>query len=110
MNSIREIIRRFFGEEETGDRMASSPRPDFSYRVYWTKMARSWSADRRRTIRNAVQEVVDDEEFKPNAFERRYQVEALGEGSHAGASLRALLDVIDALQAYEVSEEEQREP
>lgn len=110
MTSIREMIRRLLGEAAEREQRASAPRPDYSYRVFWTKMARSWSPDRRRTVRRAVQEVVEGGEFEPNAFERRYQVEALGEGAHAGASLLALLEVIDAFQSYEESEEEQEEP
>ncbi len=110
MTSIREMIRRLLGGDEAAERKASSPRPDYSYRVYWTKMARSWSPERRRAVREAVRARVEGDEFEANAFERRYRVEALGDGVHAGASLLALLEVIDALQTYEDREQEEREP
>lgn len=74
-----------------------SPRSEYSYRVFWTKMAREWDGTRRRAIASAVAAVVARPEFEPNAYERRYTVAGLDDEAHAGESLIALQKVLSAL-------------
>ncbi|MDX1600730.1 MAG: hypothetical protein R3191_04365 [Anaerolineales bacterium] len=101
MTSIRAMIKRLLGETQSEAESADQPSPAFSYRVYWMKTARSWPPDRLDEVREHVQRIVDDPQFEPNPFERRYRVEAVDDEKHAGASLQALLEVIDALKDHE---------
>lgn len=102
MTSIREMLRRLLGEGEGSEAagQAEQPSPDYSYRVYWMKTARSWTEGRLDEVREEVQRVVEGEGFEANPFERRYHVEAVDDEEHAGASLLALLEVIDALKKH----------
>lgn len=104
MTSIRAVIRRLLGEEQESVEPAGQPSPEFSYRVYWMKTARAWPPERLDEARQQVQAVVEDPEFEPNPFERRYRVDVVDDQKHAGASLQALLEVIDALVDYERTE------
>jgi hypothetical protein len=51
------------------------------YRLYWTKMALGWDA------------------------ERRYRVYDLDEQAHSGASILALADVLHALDKFETGDD-----
>ena len=75
------------------------PRVEFSYTIFWTKQARTWDAARRAAVRGAVQAVLAQPGFEPNAYERRYPVPGLDDQAHAGASLLALDKVLRALMA-----------
>lgn len=105
MTSIRESIRRLLGRaEEKGE---DAPRPRYSYRIYWTKMVREWSAERRHVISNKLAQVLAQEDFDANLFERRYQVAGLDESKHAGASLLALREVLEGFDQYETNQQEE---
>jgi len=95
MNSLREYVRRRF-RKQFGD---SSSSLAYSYRVYWTNMARSWGPERRRQVRAAVEAVTRTPGFTPNERLRRYPVPQIDDLRHAGASLVALLEVLGALEA-----------
>lgn len=73
---------------------------DFSLRLYWTKISReeSWDVARVRALRPKVQAVTEQPGFQKNLIDRRYHVESLDERAHSGASLLALLAVLDALE------------
>lgn len=94
MTSLRERIRRLFRPRAELPPEAAS----FSYRVYWTREVRTWDSGRRRRVRAAVEEVVDAPDFKANAFARRFRVPAVDELNHAGASLVALVQVLEAFE------------
>ena len=97
MTAIRDILRRLTGQPE------QAPKPDridYSYRVFWAKQARGWHADRRTSVLEAARHLASASGFEANAFERRYRVEGL-EGEHAGASLLALIRVLEALDVVE---------
>jgi hypothetical protein len=85
----------------------TTPKVDFSFRIYWTKMTRRWLAPRRAEVRGMVRAITDAPEFDRNLIEKRYELPLndIPETTHSGASLMALLDVLDALDAVEASEE-----
>jgi hypothetical protein len=79
------------------------PDPHLSYVIHWTRLARSWGRARRREVSRAVREQLETRGFEANPFGRRFRVAALDEHAHAGASLEALLKV---LEGFEESEKE----
>ena len=96
MAIIRDALRRL---SRRADAQPAAPdRADYSYRVFWTKQARGWEVARRRSILLAARAVAASEAFEPNAFERRYRVEGV-DGEHSGASVWALVQVLDAFNA-----------
>ncbi len=95
MKRLREYFRRLL-RQGIGDTALS---PAYSYRVYWTRTARMWGEDRRRQVRAAVQAVTRLPGFTPNERLRRYPVPQIDDLPHAGASLVALLEVLDALES-----------
>ncbi len=102
MTTLREALRRLLGRSAAQhSQPASAPdRVGFSYRVFWTKQARGWDVARRRSVLGAARALTTSESFDPNAFERRYQLEDV-DGKHSGASLLALIQVLEALDAAE---------
>ncbi|NLX10672.1 MAG: hypothetical protein GXY36_13525 [Chloroflexi bacterium] len=76
---------------------------DAGYRMYWTKLAWDWDAERRATIAQRVMETASAPGFEENALTRRFHVPELDEQAHSGASLLALAEVLRALDAFESS-------
>ena len=76
--------------------MSNAPRIEFSYLVFWTKQARTWPPERRAALLPAVEAVLAQPDFEPNAYARRYPVPGLDDAGHAGASLAALAQVLRA--------------
>ncbi len=70
-----------------------------SYRFFWMAQARLWPAPRRQAVLQAVRAVVEAPDFVPNPYQRLYQVVGLDPTGQAGASLVALREVLQALQA-----------
>lgn len=95
MSKWREYLRRLFRRRIKD----SSSSLEYSYRVYWTKAARTWGPERRRKVRDAVEAITRLPGFTPNERLRRYPVPQIDDLRHAGASLVALLEVLDALDA-----------
>jgi hypothetical protein len=83
--------------------VGNAPRIEFSYTIYWTKLARHWDPARRAAVRESVRLVLAQPGFEANAYERRYSVPGLdAEGqAHSGASLTALEKVLAALAVEE---------
>lgn len=75
-------------------------RIDFGFRIYWTKMATKWDMARIREMKTRVIAVTQQPDFEKNLIERRFRVEGLDEQAHSGASLLALIDVLNALETY----------
>lgn len=109
MTSLREFVRRWVtgrpGLQPT--RAAPGPggpgaelQPAFSYRLYWTKVARDWSPERRIHVLEAVRARVRAADFEANAYERRFAVPGLDEQAHSGLSLLALIEVLVALETH----------
>ena len=96
MAIIRDALRRL--SRPANAQPAAPDRADYSYRVYWTKQVRDWDAIRRRSILLAARLVAASEAFEPNAFERRSRVEGV-DGEHSGASVLALIQVLEAFDA-----------
>lgn len=105
MSSIREAVRRLLGRarEETG---AQTPRPLLSYTLYWTKQAREWSRERRQRVRQQVATLTSRPGFEATTYQRRYRVVGLDTSAHAGASLLALLRVLDGFERHGAQSEE----
>ena len=79
------------------------PRAEYSYRIYWTKLAREWDADRKRAVTQAVAVVIAQRDFEPNDYERRYGVGGLDDEAHSGQSLVALQRVLAAIETSQAS-------
>lgn len=94
---IRETLRRLFRPSES---LPMPDRIDYSYRVFWMKQARGWNTDRRHAVTAAARTLTEVDGFEANAFERRYRLDGV-EGEHSGASLLALIQVMEALDADE---------
>ncbi len=75
-------------------------RIDFGFRIYWTKMATQWDMARICEMKAQVIAVTQQPDFEKNLIERRFRVEGLDEQAHSGASLLALIDVLNALETY----------
>ncbi len=78
-------------------------RIDFGFRIYWTKMATTWDMARIRDVRAWVVVVTQQPDFEKNLIERRFRVEGLDELAHSGASLLALIEVLNALETHEAN-------
>jgi predicted PurR-regulated permease PerM len=106
LRRLRELLRRLFAalpggrrsEKATAPGKPDAPRVDFSYTVYWTKHVPEWDAARRAAVREALQQVLSQPGFEPNAYERRYTVPGLDDLAHSGASLVALKKVLAAFE------------
>ncbi len=99
MRRVRRFLKQIFqGKSDTSSQA-------YSYRVYWTRIARAWDAERRGQVRSATQAVIESPGFLPNEMLRRYRVPEIDSLAHAGASLVALVQVLDALQTSEGGEQ-----
>lgn len=93
MTSLRQAIRSLL----QGGRTEDAPDPEYSYLIYWTKVAREWDAPRRGRALAAAERLIGRPDFEPNPLERRYQAGEIDQARHAGASLLALRKVLRAL-------------
>jgi hypothetical protein len=94
MTSVREAVRRLRRRVSRQEAADSA----FAYTVYWTKQVRTWDPARRGEVYGSVQQVVSEPDFVPNEFERRYRIQEIDDLAHAGASLVALLAVLEAFE------------
>ncbi|MEJ2550262.1 MAG: hypothetical protein P8Z42_01825 [Anaerolineales bacterium] len=102
MTSIREALKRLLqrnmaAKEDVHD-------SEFSYAVYWTQLIRGWDADRRRRVHAVVKATINDPDFVPNEFERRYFTPEIDASRHSGASLVALEKVLASFSGEEMEE------
>jgi len=97
VTSLREAIRRRLRSR------ASDPSfdPVVSYRLYWTGQARTWAPARRAALLRSVATLLQEPDFEPNTYRRRYRIDGLDSNGHAGASLVALRDVLSALHEFD---------
>ena len=98
MTTLRSVLKKLFGQTDAVEKDDDTRRVDYSYRVFWTKQARDWDAHKRRVIREQLDGLMSDAGFEANAFERHYRVEGI-DAEHSGASLLALNQVLEALDA-----------
>jgi hypothetical protein len=93
MTSLRETVRRWLGR--------AAPEPGepsrFSFRVHWTKTVRGWDIERRERVHSALLDLTQGAGFEATTLDRRYLVAEVDDLPHAGASLVALLEVLEAL-------------
>jgi hypothetical protein len=71
----------------------------YAYAVYWTKTARTWPSERRRSVLQAVHAVRERPDFHATLQERLYHLDDVNSAAHAGASLIALERVLQALES-----------
>lgn len=96
MTSLREAVRRWLGPGKGGAASAASA-AEYSYAVHWTKTARTWDAARRERVRAALLDLSERGQLVATTHERRYTVLEVDDRPHAGASLTALLGVLEGL-------------
>lgn len=94
------------GEATEARQEAMTPaKVGFNFRVYWTKMLlqRAWTAEERAAVRAQVLDITSKPSFESNLIVKQYALPLAGipESSHSGASLLALLEVLDALDHIE---------
>ena len=94
MTSLREAARRLLGRTQ----QAGPPDPEYSYTIYWTKMVRDWGDVQRAGARSAVEHLIEQPDFTPTAFERRYQDARIDDSMHSGESVLALQKVLRAFE------------
>lgn len=92
MTSIREAVRRLMQRER------ERPASEFSYQIYWTKVARSWDAAQRLQALEGAERILTGPGFVANEFSRRYSVPEIDDSAHSGASLLALRKVLKAFE------------
>lgn len=102
------LLRCLFGHATPKPTTTSSQdalteeRVDMSFRVFWTKICREWPLARVQHVQAQVRPLTQQPDFEKNLIERRYTVPGLVEGGqhqqHSGASLLALLQVLDTLE------------
>ena len=92
MTSIRESLRRLIQRDR------ERPASEFSYAIYWTKVARGWDAARRILVMESAERILAGPDFVSNEFQRRYHVPEIDETAHSGASLLALRKVLRAFE------------
>jgi len=97
VTSLREALRRLKGRDPGEAAQAA----EFSYTIFWTREAQSWTGERREEVSRAVEAITGQPDFAGNLYLRNYRVPGLDEQAHAGASLQALLKVLRALQDRE---------
>jgi hypothetical protein len=97
VTSLREALRRLLGRDPGEAAQAA----EFSYTIFWTREAQSWTGERREQVSRAVEAVTERPDFADNLYLRNYRVPGLDEHAYAGASLQALLKVLRALQDRE---------
>ena len=95
MTSLRESVRRLLSRTQE----AAPPDPEYSYTIYWTKMVREWDDPRRKRALLASERLIGHPDFRPTAFERRYQDTDIDHSKHAGESILALHKVISAFES-----------
>lgn len=102
-----QFWRRWLGgrgkasSSQQGERMTET-KIDFSLRIYWMRVytERQWTQAQMRELHAKVVQVVQNEGFEKNFIERRYRVDGLDGQAHSGASLLALIEVLNGLIHY----------
>jgi len=97
MTSFVSAIKKLLGRIQDEEPPADPPRIEYSYTIFWTRMARGWEEDRRTAVASDLSTVLARTDFEPNAYERRYTVPGLDDQAHSGQSLLALQKVLRAL-------------
>ena len=95
LTSLRENLRRRFrrGADPQARRAA------YAYVVYWAKTARTWTPEQRAAALRTVLDIAARGDFIPTTYERRYRLPDVDSSAHAGASLIALRQVLEAMES-----------
>ncbi|MGD8621284.1 MAG: hypothetical protein PVI81_02235 [Anaerolineales bacterium] len=78
----------------TREKQNESVSPEYSYRIFWTREALSWTIDERALIMREVEQIIRRNDFEANAYIRRYPLDTYGGKNHAGASILVLHEVL----------------
>jgi hypothetical protein len=92
MTSMRERWKRLMA----GKKKQQTDPAHFSYLVHWTNEVRTWGPGRRRRVIAQVRALVNRPDFNADPYRRDYTLPDLDGASHAGASMLALLQVLEA--------------
>lgn len=109
MNRLRQLLQR---KPEPSPHIIplTEQDVDMSLRIFWTKIARGWDLTRIQTTKVRVLNITQQPDFEKNLIERRYPIDGLVDGSqqhqHSGASLLALLQVLDTLEQLSIQAQE----
>jgi hypothetical protein len=95
VTSLRENLRRRFGRGAD----PQVQRAAFAYVVYWTKTVGGWTPERRAATLRAVLDLAARQDFVPTTYQRRYRLAEVDASAHAGASLIALRQVLEAMES-----------
>lgn len=106
MKKLRQLFKSQSPEPTPKHEAMTEKKVDFSFRIYWTKIGRVWDMHHIQTLQYAVKSVTSQPDFQKNLIDRRYHVADLDEQAHSGASLLALLEVLDALAKSKQAEGE----
>ena len=76
----------------------TTPKVNFNYQIYWTKVTLNWTAERRAIVREQVLAITRQDDFQGNLLEKRYHLPIVDipEQYHSGASLEVLVAVLNA--------------
>ena len=81
--------------------------PVFAYRVHWVQAVLDWPGKKRETVLAELEQLLADDHFEANPFQRRYHLRTLDRKAYAGESLQALWAVLRDWGAKPNIEEEQ---
>jgi hypothetical protein len=84
-------------DAEREQRVAARDRVDYSYAVFWTKQARLWNKAKYDTVVQQLTTLIGSPDFDANFYQRTYLLDGVAD-AHSGASLLALLKVLEALR------------
>ena len=94
MTSLREVMERIFGRNPAKPDL---PDPNFDYRVFWTKQAMEWTAERREDLLTAIGTLKEKTDLSASPDDRRYHLEGLEDERYSASSLMALETVLRAM-------------
>jgi len=83
-------------DAEREQRVATRDRIDYSYAVFWLKLARLWDKAQCEAVTQQLAALIGLLDFEANFYQRTYTLAGL-DGDHSGASLLALQKVLNAL-------------
>ena len=84
-------------DAEREQRVASRDRVDYSYAVFWMKHARLWDVAKRETVAQQLTMLIGSLDLRRQLLSTHLHAEDV-DGAHSGASLLALLKVLEALR------------
>lgn len=103
MDKLWNLFHNKAPESKKSAELMTASKVDFNFRIYWTKMMLKYPAEKRIEARSKAQAIIQQADFEDNLIEKRYHLplEGIPEVTHSGASLLALIEVLNALDRME---------